>query len=57
MFFGSEPGGRLLNRFSQDTESTDVVVRETIAWCLTCVGEDETVRHLRHRCGASCFVW
>ena len=37
-FFDSQPAGRLLNRFSQDTESTDVVVRETIAWCLTCVG-------------------
>ena len=38
-FFDSQPAGRLLNRFSQDTESTDVAVRETIAWCLTCVGE------------------
>ena len=37
-FFDSQPAGRLLNRFSQDTESTDVAVRETIAWCLTCVG-------------------
>ena len=38
-FFDSQPAGRLLNRFSQDTEATDVAVRETIAWCLTCVGE------------------
>ena len=38
-FFDSQPAGRLLNRFSSDTESTDVAVRETIAWCLTCVGE------------------
>ena len=42
-FFDSQPAGRLLNRFSQDTESTDVVVRETIAWCLTCVGESQSL--------------
>jgi len=53
-FFDSQPAGRLLNRFSQDTESTDVVVRETIAWCLTCVGESQSLRLCCHRRRCSC---
>ena len=48
--FDSQPAGRLLNRFSQDTEATDVVVRETIAWCLTCVGEAHSYEPGHARC-------
>jgi ABC-type multidrug transport system fused ATPase/permease subunit len=34
-FFDAQPAGRLLNRFSKDTEATDVQVQECIAWTLT----------------------
>ena len=34
-FFDAQPAGRLLNRFSKDTEATDVQVQETIAWTVT----------------------
>ena len=34
-FFDAQPAGRLLNRFSKDTEATDVMVQETIAWTVT----------------------
>jgi ABC-type multidrug transport system fused ATPase/permease subunit len=35
-FFDAQPAGRLLNRFSRDTEALDVVLGETVQSVLTC---------------------
>ena len=31
-FFDSQPAGRLLNRFSRDTEAADILLRENLAY-------------------------
>ena len=34
-FFDTNPAGRLLNRFSKDTEAADVQLSETVTWAFT----------------------
>ena len=31
-FFDAQPAGRLLNRFSRDTEAADILLRENVAY-------------------------
>ena len=38
-FFDTNPAGRLLNRFSKDTEATDVALGESITWNFTGASE------------------
>ncbi len=34
-FFDAQPAGRLLNRFSKDTESADILLRENLAYWIS----------------------
>ena len=38
-FFDTNPAGRLLNRFSKDTEATDVTLADAITWNFTGASE------------------
>ncbi len=38
-FFDTNPAGRLLNRFSKDTEATDMSLGESITWNFTGASE------------------
>ena len=34
-FFDAQPAGRLLNRFSKDTEAADILLRENLAYWIS----------------------
>jgi ABC-type multidrug transport system fused ATPase/permease subunit len=34
-FFDAQPAGRLLNRFSRDTEAADILLRENLAYWIS----------------------
>jgi ABC-type multidrug transport system fused ATPase/permease subunit len=40
-FFDTNPAGRLLNRFSKDTEAADVQLSETVTWAFTGMSESD----------------
>ena len=59
-FFDTNPAGRLLNRFSKDTEAADVQLRETLTWASTGASESLRMHSARvlataHRCWAEVF--
>ena len=43
-FFDAQPAGRLLNRFSKDTEAADILLRENLAYWIseTCAPRPDT---------------